>query len=209
MFGAERSDLDKGLDAFNGRHWRKARRLLEDAVAGEQSRPVADYHLGLLYWRGLGGERDVAVAARCFNRAAQSGHAAAQTALAMALQSGVGVPKDLAQARMLFRSAAGAGDLDAMVQLALISDRAEARRLLERASDAGHAAAMRHLSDILIDEDAVEALALLYANVALSGNHAVSRHAEALAREMTAAEIDAAQKRGRDILKKLRHEKAR
>ncbi|MES1159057.1 MAG: hypothetical protein ABUL42_04100 [Terricaulis silvestris] len=209
MFGAERSDLDKGLDAFNGRHWRKARRLLEDAIAADHPRAIADYHLGLLYWRGLGGDQDVGAGVECFRRAAESGHAAAQTALAMALQSGVGAQRDLAQARMLFRSAAGAGDLDAMVQLALISDRAEARRLLERASDAGHVAAMRHLSDLLIEDDAEEALALLYANVALSGNHAVARHAEALAREMTAAEIDAAQKRGRAILKKLRHEKAR
>lgn len=206
MFGRERSELDKGLDAFTGRHWRKARRHLEDAAVEEHPRPIGDYHLGLLYWRGLGGEPDHKAAVNCFRRAADAGHAAAQTALGLALRAGVGAPKDEAQARALFRSAAAAGDAEAMTQLAAVSERDEAIGLLRRASDKGHAPAMRALSGHLMERDPVEALAWLYAHVALTGNHAVSKHAERLARELRADEIDAAQKQGRAILKRLKQE---
>jgi hypothetical protein len=49
----------------------------------------------------------------------------------------------------------------------------------------------------------VEALSWLYAGVALSGNDAARKRAKALAREMTAAEIDAAQKAGRVYAKDI------
>lgn len=209
LFGEDRSELDKGLDAFSAKHWRTARRRLEDAAAENRPRPTGDYHLGLLYWRGLGGEKDYAAAVRCFRRAAESGHAAAQTALGLALQAGVGVARDPAQAQTLFRLAAGAGDLEAMTQLAALSERGEKMRLLERACAAGHPPAMRLLSTELMADDPVAALSWLYAHVALTGNHAASRHAEKLAHEMSADEIDAAQKEGRAIVKRLKREQSR
>ncbi|HWA00912.1 MAG TPA: hypothetical protein VG841_11425 [Caulobacterales bacterium] len=208
MFGRGRSELDKGLDAFAARHWRNARKHLEDAVI-EAPRAIGDFHLGLLYWRGLGGEKDHRAAVHHFRRAAEAGHAAAQTALGLAVQAGVGAPKDEAQARALFRSAAGAGDVEAMTQLAALSDKAEALALLRRASDAGHPPAMRLLADAIMGDDPIEALGLLYAHVSLTGNHAVSRHAEDLARELRADEIDAALKRGRVLLKQLKRQDRR
>jgi TPR repeat protein len=191
--------LDRGLDAFSHGAWGRARRLLEQT--GQARRATGDYHLGLLYWRGLGGARNVSAAVECFARAAAEGHAAAQTAYGMALRSGVGVVKDNAAAAACFRSAAGAGDGDAMVQLATMSEPTEARRLLLRASELGHAAAMTHLADILMREDAVEALSWLYASVTLSGAETVRKRAAKFAREMSAAEIDAAQKAGRAYVK--------
>lgn len=196
--------LDRALDAFERGAWRAARRTLEELPV-EKRRAAGDYHLGLLFWRGLGGKRDVAQAVDCFARAAQQGHPAAETAYGVALRSGVGAEKDNERARSLFRSAAGAGDGDAMVQLATMSEPKEARRWLLRASEAGHAPAMAHLADLLMREEPIEALSWLYAAVAVSGDEGARKRAAALAREMSAAEIDAAQKAGRAYAKDIQH----
>lgn len=202
MFGPGPSKLDRGLDAFDRRAWKRARQLLLQALEHE-ARPLGLYRLGLLYWRGLGGKRDVNAAVECFARAAANAHPAAQTAYGIALRSGVGALKDTEKARALFRSAAGAGDRDAMVQLATMSEPGEARRKLLRASELGHAPAMQRLSDLLIADQPVEALAWLYASVAVAGEEAARKRAAKLAREMTASEIEAAQKAGRAYAKDI------
>jgi TPR repeat protein len=204
MFNFGPSKLDRGLDAFERRAWKRARELLVQALAQEE-RPLGYYHLGLLYWRGLGGKRDVAAAVECFARAAAAALPAAQTAYGIALRSGVGAAKDNEKARALFRSAAGAGDCDAMVQLATMSELGESRRSLLRASELGHAPAMERLADTLMGEHPIEALSWLYAAVAVSGDDLARKRAAKLAREMTAAEIDAAQKTGRVYAKDIQH----
>lgn len=195
------SKLDRGLDAFARRDWRGARRLFERA--GDGLRAAGDYHLGLLYWRGLGGPRSVAAAVDCFARASKLGHTAAQTAYGMALRAGVGVEKNNAAALACFRSAAGAGDCEAMVQMAVMSEPDEARRLMLRAAELGYAPAMRQLADMLMLADPIEALTWLYADVALSGDEAARKRAAKLAREMSAAEIATAQKAGRGYAKDI------
>jgi uncharacterized protein len=203
MFGLGASKLDRGLDAFERREWRRARRLLEEALR-EEERANGLYHLGILYWRGLGGPVAKNASVDCFSRAAELGHPGAETAYGIALRSGAGVDKDNEKARSLFRSAAGAGDRDAMIQLATMSEEPDdARRWLLRASELGHAPAMTHLSDMMMQHDPVEALSWLYASVALSGDDAARKRAASLAREMSAAEIDAAQKAGRVYAKDI------
>jgi TPR repeat protein len=197
-----RSKLDRALDAFERKEWRHARRLFEQSLQQEQ-RPAAFYHLGILYWRGLGGHADKMAAVECFERGAELGHAGAETAYGIALRSGIGALKDVEKARTLFRSAAGAGDRDAMIQLATLSEPEDARRWLMRASELGHAPAMMHLSDMLMQDDPVDALSWLYAGVAVTGDEAARKRAKALAREMTAAEIDVAQKAGRRYAKEI------
>jgi TPR repeat protein len=201
LFGAA-SRLDRALDAFERRDWKRARRLLEETPS-EQRRATGDYHLGLLYWRALGGKRDAERAVACFESAASAGHPAAETALGIALHSGVGVAKDNDRARACFRSAAGAGDKDAMVQLATMSEPSDARRWLLRAAEQGHAPAMLHLSDMIMRDEPIEALSWLYAAVALSANEPARKRAGALAKEMTAAEIEAAQRAGRVYAKDI------
>lgn len=208
MFGLGKSDLDKGLDAFAQRSWKRARRHLEDA-SSESLGATGEYALGLLYWRGLGGEADKRAAAEWFARAADRGHAAAQTAIGIALRSGVGVRKDDQEARRMFRAAAGADDVDAMIQLATLSEPDEARHWLQRASELGHAGAMRNLSDLLVGRDLIEALAWLYASATLTGDEAARRRAGAIAREMSADEIESAQKTGRAIVRTLREARKR
>lgn len=208
LFGSA-SLLDQGLDAFASKRWRKARRLLEDS-GHEEGRPIGDYHLGLLYWRGLGGPRDTHAAVQCFKRAAASGHAAAQTALGLAALSGVGTAQDTKQAQALLRSAAGAGDVAAMTTLAtMMADVSASRRLLFRAAESGYPPAMRALSDLILETDPIDALAWLYVHVALTGEEAVIKRAKKVADELTADEIGQAQKQGRAELRRLKSERAR
>lgn len=203
MFGLGKSDLDKGLDAFKQKLWKRARQHLESA-ARESPTASGDYHLGLLRWRGLGGERDAHAAVQLFQRAALHGHVAAQTAFAVALRSGVGVRKDVEEARRLFRSAAGGDDLEAMLQLATLCEGEEQARWLRRACDMGHPGAMRALAELLIADQPGEALSWLYASAAIAPSEEGRKRAAALAAEMSAAEIDAAQRAGRVVVRNLR-----
>ncbi|MBS0386088.1 MAG: sel1 repeat family protein [Proteobacteria bacterium] len=207
LFGPNPTKLEKGLAAFRRQDWRRARRLLEQADI-EHPSATGDYHLGLLEWRGLGGPRDVRAAVDCFARASEAGHPAAQTAYGIALRAGIGAARDNDAAQELFRLAASAGDADGMVQLALMSDTDDARSYLVRASELGNPSAMLHLSNMLMRDEPVEALAWLYASVTISGDDACRKRAAALAREMSAKEIEAAQKAGRiyarDILNRSR-----
>lgn len=202
LFGPSPTKLDKALTAFKRQNWKRARRLLEQADV-EHPTATGDYHLGLLEWRGLGGPRDARAAVDCFARAAEAGYPAAQTAYGVALRAGVGVAKDLEGARELFRLAASAGDAEAMTQLAMMSDQDEARNYLVRASELGHPSAMLHLSNLLMQEDPVEAMAWLYASVTVSGDDSCRKRAAALAREMSAREIEAAQRAGRIYAKDI------
>jgi TPR repeat protein len=194
------SSLDRGLDAFERRQWKRARRLLEEALADED-RAMGRYHLGLLYWRGLGGRADKSTAVEHFARAAEGGLPAAQTAYGIALRSGVGVGKDVERAREQFRAAAGALDGNAMVQLATLSDPDEARYWLLRASEIGHAPAMAQLADLLTDRDPIDGLAWLYAAVSLNGDEAARKRATVIARQLRAKEIEEAQRIGRAYAK--------
>ena len=182
---AEKSALDRGLDAFERRDWKRARKHLEEALQREE-RAVGHYHLGLLYWRGLGGPREVEAGADCFARAAAQAYPAAQTAYAMALRAGVGVKRDVETARTLFRDAAGAGDSTAMIELATLSPPDDARYWMLRASEMGATSAMAYYADMIMAQDPTEALAWLYAAAALSGEDSARKRAAALAREMSA-----------------------
>ncbi len=202
MFGG-RSKLDKGLDAFEKSEWKRSRKLLEEALQDEP-RPAGFYHLGVMYWRGLGGAVDKTAAVDCFERGAKFGHPGAQTAYGIALRSGVGVTKNNDAAMTHFRSAAGGGDREAMVQIATMSEPEEARRWLMRATELGYAPAMMHLSDFLMNRDPIAALSWLYAAVTLSGEDAARKRAAALAVEMSAKEIEEAQKIGRGHARAIR-----
>jgi TPR repeat protein len=186
---------ERALDAFDQRRWRVARRLFERA--GQERRAGADYHLGVLYWHGLGGPRDAKAAVACFARASQANHVAAQTAYGVALRSGVGTAKDNEAAIGWFRTAAAAGDCEAMLQWASMCEPRQALPLLERAAALGHAPAIVHLADAVMKSDAVAALSWLYTGVALTGDEAALARAQKLAREMTGDEIAAAQQTGR------------
>ena len=196
------SKLDRGLDAFDRGEWKRARRLLTESLE-EEDRAMGRYRLGLLHWRGLGGQTDKTIAVEHFAHAADDGLPGAQTAYGIALRSGVGVAKDVDLARDQFRAAAGAQDGEAMVQLATLADPEEARYWLLRGAETGYAPAMVHLADLLMERDPIDALSWLYTAVSLSGEDAARKRAAALARELTAKEIETAQRTGRLYAKEI------
>ncbi|MBK8542399.1 MAG: sel1 repeat family protein [Caulobacteraceae bacterium] len=120
------------------------------------------------------------------------------------MRSGVGVAKNNDAALTHFRSAAGGGDREAMVQIATMSEPDEARRWLMRAAELGYAPAMAHLSDFLMQRDPVDALSWLYAAVTLAADDPARKRAAALAKEMSAKEIEEAQKIGREYAREIR-----
>ena len=80
--------------------------------AGEQ------FCLGYAYWRGEGGQtRDPARSAQWFAKAAEQGHAGAQTVLGYHYEQGHGVRKDFAEAVKWIRKAVDQGYADAMFHL--------------------------------------------------------------------------------------------
>ncbi len=99
--------MARGLMAFNARDYAAARdhfRLL-----AQRDNATAETLLGTMTAKGQGGERNEAVAAAWFLRAARRGYAPAQLALADAFARGKGVPQDKARARALAKAAASQG----------------------------------------------------------------------------------------------------
>ncbi len=193
--------LEAALAAFDKGRWKEARKLLAPFV--EQSRPLAAYRAGVLLWRGLGGPQDRSGAVTLFKVAADSGSIEALDALGVAFRSGHGVAQDLEGARALFKAAADQGYGPALINLATMSEPVEARLLMRRAAEAGEPLAMLHLSDMLERDAPDEALAWLYAACALTGDEAAAKRAKALARDLPAREIEAAHRRGREIIKDI------
>src|SRR6185295_16704625 len=81
-------------------------------TAGEQ------FCLGYAYWRGEGGQtRDSSRSAQWFAKAAEQGHAGAQTVLAYHYEQGHGVPKNHAEALKWLKKAVDQNYADAMFHM--------------------------------------------------------------------------------------------
>ena len=64
-------------------------------------------------------------------------------------------------------------------------------------------AAMRHLADLIVDRDPIDALAWLYCAVAISADEGARKHARVIAKELSASDIEEAQKAGRVYAKAI------
>ena len=148
--------------------------------AAEQGDADAQYNLGLLYDGGHGGSQDAFVAldngrvveqgdsassrvqrvpqdyaeaVRWYRKAAEQGHAYAQSNLGVMYAEGHGVPQDYAEAVRWYRKAAEQGDADAQGNLGVmydlgrgvLRDYAEAVRWYRKAAEQGDAAAQNNL----------------------------------------------------------------
>ena len=112
---AQAGPLEDGLDAYRLGEWDKAFAVLQPlAQAGN---PAAQEKIGRLYQRGKGVERDYALAAQWYRRAADQGESQAQTRLAMMLRYGIGPRHDYAEAMKWYRAGAALGNKLAQVGL--------------------------------------------------------------------------------------------
>lgn len=102
-------------DAFDAKDWTRAAALCaKEARAGTVS---AQRNLGIMYDRGVGVERDPALAAQWMRTAAESGSRDAAYQLGAMHETGRGVAQDDAQAVSWYRKAALLGDREAQVKV--------------------------------------------------------------------------------------------
>lgn len=113
------ADFDDGLAAFNRKDYVTALKIWRPLADRGEARP--QYDVGLLYFHGLGVERDVREAARWFRLAADQGYAPAQSYLGAIYRSGNGVEQDPFEARKWFARAAAQGDAFAQNWLGALS----------------------------------------------------------------------------------------
>jgi TPR repeat protein len=86
--------------------------------AADQGDPIAQYNLGVDYYRGDRVERDVAKAAELWRKAAASGHVNASNSMAYLVFYGRGVPRDPAEGLRLWQFAAERGHAESQFHLA-------------------------------------------------------------------------------------------
>jgi localization factor PodJL len=89
-------------------------------TAAEKGDAAAMYDVGVRYSEGRGVTRDLAAAAKWFEKAAVSGLAPAQYRLGMQYEKGQGVAKDPALAELWYKKAADLGNAKAMHNLAVL-----------------------------------------------------------------------------------------
>ena len=84
--------------------------------AAEQGHSIAQYNVGVLYYRAVGTHQDLAEAARWWHKAAVQGNAEAQLSLGALYYAGGGVLKDETEALAWFMLSAAAGNNQAATQ---------------------------------------------------------------------------------------------
>jgi TPR repeat protein len=124
-------------------------RMGRSTSEGLKTDTEADFERGNGYVAGRGVTQDYAAAAKCYRKAAEKGHAMAQSQLGLMYAAGQGVPQDLSEAARWCRAAAEAGIAEAQCQLGdmhikgqgVPQDDAEAAKWCRRAAEQGNAMA--------------------------------------------------------------------
>jgi localization factor PodJL len=167
--------------------------------------PKAELVIGLKYLAGDGIGADDTEAARWLERAALKGEPVAENALGSLYQSGRGVKLDVGQAMHWYESAAMLGDRHAMSNLAVLyasgvagtKNLAEAARWFQRSADLGYVDAQFNLAVLFERGDGVPQSLLdaykWYAIAAAAGDQVARTRADAIATQVSAEELQAAE----------------
>ena len=166
------ADFQAGMDATNREDYATA--LSEWRPLAEQGDALAQYNLGVLYRKGRGVPQDDVQARQWYEKAAAQGQAKAQFNLGTLYFNGAGVPKDYRQALRWFRLAADQGEALAQTKIAIMYDDGQGVR-----------------------QDIVQAHKW-YNLAATNGDKPAAELRDALAKQMTPAQIAEAQKLARE-----------
>ena len=101
------ADLANGIEAYCAKRFAEAFRILEPLA--EKGDSDAQLIMGLRFFHGMDGRRDLRRARKWYAKAADQGDAEAQVELGLMLAQGQGGKVDLADAVAWFRKAAEAG----------------------------------------------------------------------------------------------------
>ena len=166
------ADFQAGMDANNRGDYATA--LREWRPLAEQGDVLAQYNLGVLYRKGRGVPQDDVQARQWYEKAAAQGQAKAQYNLGILYFNGGGVPKDYQQALRWFRLAADQGEALAQTKIAIMYDDGQG-----------------------VPHDIVQAHKW-YNLAATNGDKPAAELRDALAKQMTPAQIAEAQKLARE-----------
>jgi len=166
--GAAWADIEDGKRAY----WRGdfATAVQEFRPLAEQGDADAQFRLGVLYYEGEGVPQNDAEAIKWYRKAAEQGLAKAQHNLGYMYGEGVGVPQNYVEAVKWWRKAAEQGFADSQHNLGFMYSN-------------GHG----------VPENDVEALKW-YSLAKAKGNDAAATNLAIIQKEMSRAQIDAAQR---------------
>jgi TPR repeat protein len=197
-----------GYDALTHSDYATAMRLLHHLA--EQGNAVAQYNVGLMYYKGEGVPQNYAAAVSWFRKAADQEHAAAQYSLGHMYFEGRGIPQNSAVAIYWFRRAADSGDARAQTGLGFIysngqvvpQDDAAAVNWYRKAADQGDVAAQYYLGSMYFDGRGVQqnyVSAYMWFDLAAVRKHKIAAKSRAIvAAKMTPAQIADAQRLSRE-----------
>jgi len=166
------ADFKAGMDAY--KHGDYATALSEWRPLAEQGDALAQYNLGVLYRKGRGVPQDDVQARQWYEKAAAQGQAKAQYNLGTLYLNGGGVPKDYQQALRWFRMAADQGEALAQTKIGIMYDDGQG-----------------------VPHDFVKAHKW-YNLAATNGDKPAAELRDALAKQMTPAQITEAQQLARE-----------
>jgi uncharacterized protein len=166
------ADFQAGMDANNRGDYATA--LREWRPLAEQGDARAQYNLGVLYRKGRGVPQDDVQARQWYEKAAAQGQAKAQYSLGTLYLNGGGVPKDYQQALRWFRMAADQGEALAQTKIGIMYDDGQG-----------------------VPHDFVQAHKW-YNLAATNGDKPAAELRDALAKQMTPAQIAEAQQLARE-----------
>ncbi|MBK5281401.1 MAG: sel1 repeat family protein [Nitrospiraceae bacterium] len=166
------ADFQAGMDANNRGDYATA--LREWRPLAEQGDALAQYNLGVLYRKGRGMPQDDVQARQWYEKAAAQGQTKAQYNLGILYFNGEGVPKDYQQALRWFRLAADQGEALAQTKIAIMYDEGQG-----------------------VPQNFVQAHKW-YNLAATNGDKPAAELRDALANQMTPAQIAEAQKLARE-----------
>ena len=166
------ADYKAGEDAYNRGDYATA--LREWRPLAEQGDARAQYNLGVLYRKGRGVPQDDVQARQWYEKAAAQGQAKAQYNLGTLYLNGSGVPKDYQQALRWFRMAADQGEALAQTKIGIMYDDGQG-----------------------VPHDFVQAHKW-YNLAATNGDKPAAELRDALAKQMTPAQIAEAQQLARE-----------
>ena len=170
--GAAADSYEDAVSAYDRGDYTRAAQLLRPFA--EQGDALAQYNLGVLYRKGRGVPQDDVQARQWYEKAAVQGQVKAQYNLGTLYFNGEGVPKDYPQALRWFRLAADQGEAVAQTKIAIMYDDGQG-----------------------VSQDIVQAYKW-YSLAATNGDKPAAELRDALAKQMTPAQIAKAQKLARE-----------
>ena len=202
------ADFQAGMDAYKRKDYATA--LREWGPLARQGHADAQFMLGDMYRYGEGVPRDYVQGQKWYEKAAAQGNAKAQYELGQLYQYGYAEGVDYKQARQWYEKAAVQGIANAQYLLGVLYEEGagvpqnykQARRWYEQAAAQDHPKAQLNLGTMYelgfgVTQDYVQAH-MWYNLAGANGNYHAAPRRDALAKKMTPAQIDEADKLARE-----------